>query len=156
MKLSRVMLAAPVIFVLHFLDEGTAFVTWFNAHVPRGITEQTFWTVNYSALAITIVVTVMAWVLDDAMSDLIVVVWLSFLFGANAVLHIVASIVDGAAMPGVLTAVLLYVPFYIVVMRLVIVAWRVPARILVPAALLGAAPMLLHGYLIVFKGTRLF
>jgi hypothetical protein len=150
------MLAAPVVFVLHFLDEGVAFVTWFNAHVPRGITEQTFWTVNYAALAITVVVTIMAWVLDDQVSDLAVVAWLSFLFGGNAVLHIVASIVDGAPMPGVLTAVLLYVPFYIVVMRLVIVAWRVPSRIIVPAALLGAAPMLVHGYLIIFRGSRLF
>ena len=150
------MLAAPVIFVLHFLDEGADFVTWFNAHVPRGITEELFWTVNYSALAITVVVTVMAWVMDDPVSDLAVVVWLSFLFGANAVLHIFASVVDGAPMPGLLTAVLLYVPFYIVVMRLVVVAWRVPSRIVVPAALLGAAPMLAHAYLIIFRRSRLF
>jgi hypothetical protein len=154
--LRRVMLAAPVIFIAHFLDEGADFVTWFNAHVARGITEQLFWMVNYSALALTLAVTAMAWAMDDAVSDVAVVVWLNFLFGANAVLHIVASVADGKPMPGLLTAVLLYVPFYIVVMRLVTVAWRVPSRILVPAALLGAAPMLLHGYLIVFRGSRLF
>src|SRR5688572_33088457 len=44
-------LFAPLIFIAHFLEEGTSFVVWFNAHVPNGITESLFWNVNVTALA---------------------------------------------------------------------------------------------------------
>ena len=36
--LRTLLLAAPLVFVAHFLKEGPGFVAWFNAHVARGIT----------------------------------------------------------------------------------------------------------------------
>jgi hypothetical protein len=55
-RLSRGLLAAPLVFVAHFLEESPGFVRWFNAHVTQGITADLFWTVNATGLVITILV----------------------------------------------------------------------------------------------------
>lgn len=156
LSLRGLLLAAPLIFVAHFLEESPGFVAWFNAHVARGTTEQMFWTVNYTGLAITLVVVALAWLDGSALSDIAVVAWFSFLFAANALLHLTATVVDRAPMPGVVTAVALYVPFYAWVMRLVAQSRRLPRRVMVGAAVVGGIPMLAHGYLIIFRGSRLF
>jgi hypothetical protein len=64
--------------------------------------------------------------------------------------------VDGSYMPGVVTAVLLYLPFYAVLVRCILDQRRLSRSAVVAAALVGSAPMLVHGYLIVFRGSRLF
>ncbi len=155
-SLRGLLLAAPLIFVAHFLEEAPGFVAWFNAHVARGVTEQMFWTVNYTGLAITLAVVALAWLDGSALSDVAVVAWFSLLFGANALLHLTATAMDRAPMPGVVTAVVLYLPFYAWLMRLVAQARRLTRSAIVGAALVGATPMLAHGYLVIFRGTRLF
>lgn len=149
-------LFAPVIFGAHFLEEAPGFVPWFNAHVARGITEGLFWRVNLTALAVTTALAMIQWISRTSTSAGALVTWLSFLMLANALFHIAGAVRDGAYMPGLLTAVLLYLPYY---------AWIVFAALrgkilsypaLVIAAAVGAAPMLLHGYLIVFRRDRLF
>jgi hypothetical protein len=154
--LRTILLLAPVIFVAHFLEEGPGFVDWFNRHVARGITPQLFWTVNYTALVITAAVVAIEWVSARSASAAIVVAWFSFLMMANAILHVVASVADHAPMPGVFTAVLLYVPFYAWILTRIIRAGRLPPAAVVAIASIAALPMLLHGYLIVFRGSRLF
>ena len=99
---------APPIFVAHFLEEAPGFVTWFNAHVARGITLPLFWSVNYTALGITIAVVALEWMSSSAHAAAIAIAWLGLLMFGNALFHI------------------------------------------------GALPMLVHGYLIVFFGRRLF
>jgi hypothetical protein len=155
-SLRVVLLVAPLIFVAHFVEEGPRFVTWFNAHVGRGITEPLFWTVNYTALAITLAIVVLEWLSGSAFSAVLVVAWLSFLMLANALLHVVGAVVDGAYVPGLVTAILLYVPFYAWVVTRVVREHRLPRAAIVAAAIIGALPMGVHGYLIVFRGSRLF
>ena len=150
------LLAAPVIFIVHFLEEGPGFVTWFNAHVARGITEPLFWTVNYTALAITIGVVILEWLSRTAASATVVIAWLSFLMFANALFHLVGALVDRAYMPGLVTALLLYLPFYIWVATNTLRTRRVSTGVVAAAAVIGALPMLAHGYLIIFRGSRLF
>jgi hypothetical protein len=154
--LRHILLLAPIIFVAHFLEEAPGFVAWFNRHVARGITPELFWTVNYSALAITVLVVALEWVSESPLSAAIAVAWLSLLMLANALFHIAGTLADGAYMPGVLTALLLYLPFYGWVLARIVRTRRLPAGAVVAAALAGAAPMLIHGYLIVFRGSRLF
>jgi hypothetical protein len=149
-------LLAPVIFVAHFLEEGPGFVTWFNAHVPNGITESLFWTVNVTALAITVGVVALEWLAPSGFSSMAVVAWFTFLMAANAVLHIVGAIADRAYMPGLVTAILLYLPFYTWVMREIVRSRRWTPAAIVSIAILGALPMLAHGYLIIFRQSRLF
>jgi hypothetical protein len=150
------LLAAPVIFIVHFLEEGPGFVTWFNAHVARGITEPLFWTVNYTALAITIAVVILEWLSRSTFSATIVIAWLSFLMFANALFHLAGALVDRAYMPGLVTALLLYLPFYAWVATSTFRMRRMPGSIMATAALIGALPMLIHGYLIIVRGSRLF
>lgn len=64
--------------------------------------------------------------------------------------------VDGRYVPGLATAVLLYLPYYAWLFVRVLKSRRVAAGLLTAAATLGSLPMLLHGYLIIFRGGRLF
>jgi len=152
---ARLLWFAPVIFVAHFLEEAPGFVEWFNSHVSRGITPRLFWQVNLTALVITIVVSIFASLDRSEISATVATGWLSFLFGANAVVHIAASIVDRRYVPGLFTALLMYVPYYAAVL------WYAKRRGvrsggLIATALACAAPMLIHGYRVLFLGTRLF
>ena len=147
-------MCAPVIFVCHFLEESPRFVPWFNAHVARGITTDLFWTVNLTALVITLFVVLVEWLSRSSASAILTAGWFGFLMGANALFHIAGGFVDRAYVPGLITAALLYVPFYsLVFVRSSRRAGVIPVT---AAALTGAAPMLIHGYLILFRGSRLF
>lgn len=150
------LLLAPVIFVCHFLEEGPGFVEWFNAHVARGITEPLFWQVNLTALAITIAVVALEWVSPSPFSAVALVAWFSFLMLANAVLHVVGSLHDRAYVPGLVTAVALYLPFGVWVLGRIVQSRRLRGMTVAAVAVLGALPMLVHGYLIIFRGSRLF
>ena len=150
------LLAAPVIFIAHFLEEAPSFVSWFNAHVSRGITAQLFWTVNLTGLAITVAVVIIDQLSDSAVSATLAIAWLSLLMLANALFHISAAIVDGAYVPGLVTAIVLYLPFYAWFVARTIQTRRLPPVSVAVAAIVGALPMLVHGYLIVFRGSRLF
>jgi hypothetical protein len=155
-SLSRALLFAPLVFVAHFLEESPGFVPWFNAHVTQGITADLFWTVNAVGLLITVLVTVAFWGTETTASVLLVVAWLSFLMLTNAVFHVTAAIVDRGYVPGLATAVILYLPYCgWVAWQLVRERGVAPAP-LVAAAALGAIPMAVHGYRILFLGTRLF
>jgi uncharacterized protein with HXXEE motif len=147
-------LLAPVIFVCHFLEESPRFVSWFNSHVARGITSDLFWTVNLTALVITLFVVVVGWLSRSSGSAILIAGWFGFLMGANALFHIVGGFVDRAYVPGLITAVLLYVPYYS--WLFVRITRRAGPVAVTAAALIGATPMLIHGYLILFRGSRLF
>lgn len=149
-------LLAPVIFVGHFLEESPTFVAWFNAHVARGITSGLFWRVNIAALVITLIVVGIEWLSRSPFSLTLMIAWLGFLMLANAIFHIVAGLVDGQYVPGLVTAVLLYIPYYLWLFAKALKSERVKPAGLLVAAVLGSIPMLIHGYLILFRGSRLF
>ena len=147
-------LLAPLIFACHFLEESPTFVVWFNAHVARGITPDLFWSVNLTALVITLIVVGIEWASRSAAAQTLTVAWFGFLMGANALFHITGAVVDRGYVPGLVSAAILYVPYYS--WLFVRSAKRVNVVVLIVAALAGATPMLVHGYLILFKGSRLF
>jgi hypothetical protein len=155
-RFHRIVLLAPIVFAAHFLEEGSSFVAWFNDHVARGITPGLFWTVNLSALVITLLLAVGVRAARSAVVSLIFIGWLSFLMLTNAVFHVTAAVVDGGYVPGLLTAVVLYLP-YCVWLGMQLVRTRVlPAGAVAVAALIGGLPMAIHGYWILFRGDRLF
>ena len=146
---------APVVFLLHVAEEAPGFVRWFNSHVGRGITSESFWQVNISALVITGIVAAIAWLDSSAVSAALATAWLAFLMGANALLHIGGAIVDRSYVPGLVTALVLYIPYFVLVFR------RARKRgvsvvLLTAVSTVSAIPMLVHGYRIIFLGTRLF
>ena len=149
-------LFAPLIFVCHFLEEAPSFVAWFNAHVARGITSELFWTVNLAGLTITVLVTGADWLSRSNFTLITTIVWLSFLMLGNALLHIAGAIADRSYVPGLLTAVFLYLPYYFWLFIRTEKSKKVELKLLIVSAIVGALPMLLHGYLIIFRGSRLF
>ena len=155
-RVARTLLLAPVIFIGHFVEEAPGFVEWFNAHVARGITSGLFWRVNISALVITLIVVVTEWLSRAAGALLLAIAWVSFLMLANAVLHVAGALADRQYVPGLATAVLLYLPYSAWLFIKAVQSRRVKVTGLVVAAVLGALPMLIHGYLIIFRGSRLF
>jgi hypothetical protein len=155
-RLRRALLFAPLVFVAHFLEESPGFVPWFNAHVTRGITADLFWTVNATGLLITVLVTVVFWGSGSTGAVVLVAAWLSFLMLTNAVFHLTGAILDRGYVPGLATAVLLYLPYCGWVGWQLVRLRRIAPGLLVAAAVLGAIPMAVHGYRILFLGTRLF
>jgi Protein of unknown function with HXXEE motif len=152
---SSLLLLAPVVFVCHFLEESPGFVQWFNGHVARGITSGLFLRVNLSALVITLIVVGIDWSSRSAFSLTVAVVWLSFLMLANAIFHIVGGLVDRQYVPGLVTAILLYLPYYGWFFMRAVKTKQVRVIGLIVGAVLGSLPMLIHGYLIIFRGSRL-
>ncbi len=149
-------LLAPVIYVCHFLEESQQFVPWFNAHVARGITTGLFWRVNLTALAITLFVVVVEWLSQSASSLILAVGWFGFLMFANAIFHITGAFVDRGYVPGLITAIILYLPYYSWLFVRGAKSKLVPIPVLIGAAFIAAIPMWVHGYLILFRGSRLF
>lgn len=154
-RLGRGLLLAPVVFVVHFLEESPTFVPWFNTHVARGITSESFWTVNATGLVVTVLLTLGFWATRSAASILLMVGWLSFLMLTNAIFHITGAIVDRAYVPGLVSAITLYLP-YCGWVAVEVARSRLAPELMAAAAVLGAIPMAVHGYRILFLGTRLF
>lgn len=150
------LLAAPVVFAAHVLEEAPGFVTWVNGHIDRDITQSSFWAVNLTALFITLAVVFFEWVSASKLSAIAALTWLGVLMVGNAALHIGAALVDGAYVPGVVTALLLYLPFSALAIAHLVRSRRLSRTATMVAVVLGALPMLAHGYMILFRGTRLF
>ena len=111
---------------------------------------------NLSALVITLIVVGVEWFSRNAFSLSLALFWLSFLMLANAVLHIVGGVADKQYVPGLATAVLLYLPYYFWLAVGAVKSHRITLAPLAALAALGSLPMLAHGYLIIFRGSRLF
>ena len=156
MALRKLVLLAPFIFILHVLEEAPGFVAWFNSLVPRGISQNLFLTVNAVALTVTVVIVLLVAASPDPASGLVLAAWVGFLMLANGVLHLVGTIAHGRYCPGVVTGTLLYLPYGALLLRRIVRDLELSPRVVVGIAALGGAPMLVHGYLIVFRASRLF
>lgn len=149
-------LLAPFIFIGHFIEELPGFVSWFNSHAAQGITSQSFWRVNLAGLVITVVVVAFERFSRSALSLSVAVAWLSFLMLANGLLHVAGAFVDRGYVPGLITAAAFYLPYFAWFFLRAVKSNRVSVVVLIVAAIIGAIPMVMHGYLILFKGSRLF
>ena len=155
MQPHRAILLAPVLFIVHVVEEAPGFVVWFNTLVADGITQALFLTVNGFGLVITLAVAAFMARAKTNSAILLALTWLSFVMLANGLLHLTATLVHGLYSPGVVTSVVLW-PYYGSLVWLVLQRTKVSRVGLATAILVGATPMLVHGYLIVFEGSRLF
>jgi hypothetical protein len=156
LTLRRLAVALPLVFVVHVVEEWPGFVAWFDQQVRPPITQELFASVNVVGLLVTIVVAAVLVSASNAAVGLLAVGWIGCVMLANGLFHLVATAVLGRYCPGVVTAGLLYLPtagllFWRVVRELGVPPWAVAG-----VALLAGLPMYLHGYLIVFRGSRLF
>lgn len=149
-------LLAPIVFVLHVIEEAPTFVPWFNRIVEPDISESLFFTVNVVAFLITVALSGALAATREPVIAVINLAWLGCLMFANALLHLTATVVHRQYAPGVITAACLYLPYYAFLFAVVVKRLRVSWGTALLAAVLGSLPMAAHGYLIVFRGSRLF
>ena len=69
---------------------------------------------------------------------------------------LVATFAHARYCPGAVTGLLLYLPYGILLLRRVVRDLGLQPIVVLATAALGAVPMLVHGYLIVFRASRLF
>jgi hypothetical protein len=153
---TKLILLSPVIFVLHVAEEAPGFVEWFNSLVTPDITQQTFMTVNLVAFIITCSMAAAVATTKTREATCLALTWLSFLFFANAILHIAGNAVHRRYSPGLVTATLLYLPYFFWFLRVSVSRFNLTAPLVLLSMILGSSLMLVHGYLIVFQGSRLF
>ena len=156
MALRKLVLLAPFVFILHVIEEAPGFVIWFNSLVPRGISQSTFLTVNAVALIITVVIALVVAASRDPASGLVLAAWVGFLMLGNGLLHLVGTIAHARYCPGVVTGTIVYLPFGALLLRGIVRDLALKPAVVAGTAALGAVPMLVHGYLIVFRASRLF
>jgi len=155
-EIRRAALLAPIIFLLHVAEEAPTFVEWFNSLVSRGISQSLFLSVNATAFIITIILGGMVVAIHERSVATLILAWLGFLMFANAIFHIVATVVHASYCPGVVTATILYLPYFAWFFLVVVRHARIPALVAIVSTLAGSVPMAIHGYLIIFRGDRLF
>jgi Protein of unknown function with HXXEE motif len=153
---SRIVLLAPLLFGVHVLEEAPGFVRWFNSLVQRGISWDLFLAVNVMAFLITLLVAGVAATAPSRVAMLVAVGWLGFLMFANAVLHLAGTAMHGRYSPGVVTATLLYLPYFGWLTSLVHRRYNIALPTLFTTTVVAGLPMFVHGYLILFRGSRLF
>lgn len=149
-------LLAPVVLLVHVAEEAPGFVAWFNSVVARGISQPLFLTVNATAFVITVALSLAFAATQARAVALLAMAWLGFLMLANAIFHLVATAALGRYCPGVVTAAMLYLPYVAWFFWVAVRHLRVPVLQALVAAFVGSVPMAVHGYLIVFRGDRLF
>ena len=155
-SLRKLVLLAPLVFIVHVVEEAPGFVAWFNSLVPRGITQRSFLTVNAAALVITVLLVVLVVASHDGVSGLLLAAWVGFLFLANGILHLIGTLAHARYSPGVVSGTLLYLPYGTLVLRSIGRDLELNRGVVLATAALGSVPMLVHGYLIVFRASRLF
>ena len=155
-SLRALALAMPVVFVAHVIEEAPNFEAWFNSIASPSISQQSFLSVNAVGLAITIGVAFLLAGCAGPGSALFAVAWLGFLMLANAIVHIMATLVLQRYSPGVVTSALLYLPLSFLLMRSVVHNRFASWPLVTLVAIVAGTPMYIHGYLIIFRGSRLF
>lgn len=151
---------APLVFPIHVLEESPGFVAWFNSLVQipeRQITQKLFYKANAGAFAISLVLALLSYWATGPFLLLLSLTWFSFLMLANALsVHLIPSIVQRRYVPGTVTALLLYLPFYTWYLWLLVTGSHLPIGLVLGAVVIGATPMVIHGYRVLFRGTTLF
>jgi hypothetical protein len=153
--LRQLAIALPIVFVCHVLEEAPHFVEWFNNLVTPGISQRLFLTVNLTAFVITILLGGLVATTREAVLSIITVAWVGFLMLANGIFHLVATLVHWRYSPGVITGTLLYIPVSFLFMRAAVRQCAYTWPTVMSVALFDGIPMYLHGFMIVFRGSRL-
>ena len=155
MQARLLILLAPLIYMAHILEEAPGYIGWLNSVVDHGVPDQGhFFAGNLPSITVTALIAVIAALRLNRGVLLVMLAWLSYFMFANAIFHIIATVVLRRYSPGTITAAVLYLPYF---------AWfvlylrkRAPAWAIAAIVLIFGAPMFIQAYMIVFRGTRFY
>jgi hypothetical protein len=155
MQTRLLILLAPLIYAAHILEEAPGYMRWVNSIVDHPFPDQGhFFAGNLPSIAITALIAIAAAATLNRGVLLLMLAWLSYFMFANAMFHIVATLVLRRYSPGTITAAALYLPYF--AWFFLYIRTRVPAWLAVAVVLVFGMPMLIQGYRIVFLGTRFY
>lgn len=126
-----------------------------NRLIEPDITVTMFWNVNLACLVATVLASLWVGASNDPGAALVALVWFAFLFFANAAVHLLGTVVHGYS-PGAVTALLLYLPFFGMLLQSMRREYQFGWGLLGTLTMVGGSLMFIHGYRIVFQGERLF
>jgi hypothetical protein len=150
------LLLAPVLFAAHVAEEAPGYVRWFNSIVPgQPIPEAGFLAAQWTPFLAASFLGVAAAVTGSRWAGLILIVWASHFFFANAIYHLVASMVLMTFSPGLVTGTILYLPFFWWLGRR-LVGQGVALWALVLVVAFASLPALLQTYMVVFERRRFY
>lgn len=152
----RLILFAPVLFICHVIEEAPGFVEWINHLVDRNITQSLFLSVNMTGFIITAILSLLTAYTKDKTITIVTLAWLGFFMFGNALLHITATILYQLYSPGIITSIILYLPFILWYAWLLNKKTEITSTTIAVTILIGAIPMMIHGYMIIFEGTTIF
>ena len=155
MQARLLILLAPLIYMAHILEEAPGYIAWLNSVVDHGVPDQGhFFAGNLPSITITALIAVIAALRLNRSALLVMLAWLSYFMFANAIFHLVATVVLRRYSPGTITAAVLYLPYFtwfVLYLRKRFPAWAIAA-----IALIFGMPMFIQAYMIVFRGTRFY
>ena len=155
MRTRLLILLAPLIYAAHIFEETPGYMRWVNSIVDHPFPDQGhFFAGNLPSIAMTALIAIAAALTLNRVVLLAMLAWLSYFMFANAIFHIVATLVLRRYSPGTATAAVLYLPYF--GWFFVYVRTRVPAWLAATVVLIFGMPMLIQGYRIVFLGTRFY
>lgn len=149
-------LLVPVLFAAHVAEEAPGYARWFNSIVPgQPIPEAGFLAAQWTPLVAAAVLGLGTAVTGSRWTGLILLIWSSHFFFANAVYHLVASLALVTFSPGVVTGTILYLPFF-----WWLTGWvqlrGVALWVVVLVVFFASLPALLQTYLVVFERRRFY
>src|SRR5262245_28569365 len=103
---------APAAYALHILEESQHFAEWASAHFAPGFTTAQFVRNNVIVMASLVALTLLASLHPRRWTALLHFFQLSANVLHNALLHMAATAYFGVYSPGLLTAILLYLPVW--------------------------------------------
>jgi hypothetical protein len=148
-------LLAPLVFALHVYEEYPGFIEWMARRTDVPMTVPEFVVINGVAFLVTLVLAGLSASRGSPTRSLVLLAWLAFLMLANGILHLVATAIDRAYVPGALTSGLLYLPYFAIVFASCRRTGGIALGSALRATLLGTLPMLLQGAAILVSGRRL-
>ncbi len=153
-KSSRVFYLAPVILLAHQVEEWPGLRQWLNRHVEPDISQSGFVALNAVGLLITVTLAAASARRKEA-TVILFMAWLGFLMLANGLVHLAASLAYQEYVPGTVTGVVLYLPYFLLAASHASRHHGIPARTVALAAMIGAVPMALQAVTILAAGRRL-
>lgn len=151
----RIVALAPFVVLAHFVEEWFGFVEWFNRHAEPDLTDRGFFSLTAVALVVTASLAAAGMRWREYHLGLALIAWLSFLMLANGSLHIAASFMFNEYVPGAITSVVFYLPYFFIATVAICRRFEVQMRAAFIVAALGAAPMLVQGLGVILDGRRL-
>ena len=101
MQVRLLILLAPLIYAAHIAEEAPGYMRWVNSVVDRPFPDQGhFFAGNLPSIGVTAAIAMLAAVTLNRGALLAMLAWLSYFMFANAIFHIVATVVLRRYSPG--------------------------------------------------------